>query len=183
MIKQFIRQGITKFYSTGLFHFGKNCHISYPAYFHGKNKIKLGDNIVIGRHSRIETYSPENNESNNPKIIIEDNVNINWYSHLGAINKIHIKQNVLIGSYVLITDHSHGTTSQLHQNPLSRGLVSPGPVIIEEDCWIGEKVSILPNVTIGHNSIIGANYVVTHDIPPYSVAVGCPAKVIKQLYE
>lgn len=54
------------------------------------------------------------------------------------------------------------------------------PIVIEEDCWIGINVSVMGGVTIGKGSIVGANSVVTKDIPPYSVAVGSPAKVIKQ---
>ena len=52
---------------------------------------------------------------------------------------------------------------------------------IEDDCWIGGNVIILPGVTIGRGSTIGAGAVVTKDIPPYSVALGAPAKVVKKL--
>ena len=52
-------------------------------------------------------------------------------------------------------------------------------MIIGKNVWVGEKVTVLPGVHIGEGSIIGANSVVTHDIPPYSIAVGIPAKVIK----
>ena len=62
-----------------------------------------------------------------------------------------------------------------------RRLHSKGPIIIEDNVWIGENACILENVRIGKCSIIGANAVVTHDIPPYSVAVGVPAKVIKTI--
>jgi acetyltransferase-like isoleucine patch superfamily enzyme len=55
-----------------------------------------------------------------------------------------------------------------------------GPVRIERDSWIGANVFILPNVTIGRHSVVGANSVVNQDLPPYSVAVGAPARVIKQ---
>ncbi|EKG17142.1 hypothetical protein MPH_05596 [Macrophomina phaseolina MS6] len=55
------------------------------------------------------------------------------------------------------------------------------PVRIEDDCWIGGQVIILPGVTIGKGSTVGAGAVVTKDIPPYSVAIGSPAKVIKKL--
>ena len=53
--------------------------------------------------------------------------------------------------------------------------------MIEDNVWIGDKVTILANVKIGHNSIIGANSVVTKDIPPYTVVGGIPAKVIQKL--
>jgi lipopolysaccharide O-acetyltransferase len=55
--------------------------------------------------------------------------------------------------------------------------------IIEDNVWLGEFVSILPGVTIGKGNIIGANSVVTQDIPPYSIAVGTPARVAKRFDE
>ena len=64
---------------------------------------------------------------------------------------------------------------------MKRPLHSKGPIIIEDNVWVGENVCILENVRIGKCSIIGANAVVTHDIPPYSIAVGVPAKVIKKI--
>ncbi|MCK7499235.1 MAG: hypothetical protein MZW92_58750 [Comamonadaceae bacterium] len=65
--------------------------------------------------------------------------------------------------------------------PNLRPVVSKGPVIIEDEVWLGQGVVVLPNVRIGRSSIIGANAVVTHDIPPYSVAAGAPAKVIRTI--
>lgn len=52
--------------------------------------------------------------------------------------------------------------------------------MIDDNVWLGELVCIMPGVTVGKGSIVGAHSVVTHDIPPYSIAVGSPAKVIKQ---
>jgi acetyltransferase-like isoleucine patch superfamily enzyme len=51
--------------------------------------------------------------------------------------------------------------------------------VIEDDCWLGDGVKVLDGVTIGRGSVIGAGAVVTKDIPPFSVAVGVPARVIK----
>lgn len=88
-----------------------------------------------------------------------------------------------MASFVYISDHSHGeiTRAELDLPPLGRLLYSKGPIIIGNNVWIGEKVCILPNVRIGDGAVIGANSVVTKDIPPHSVAAGSPAKVIKQL--
>ena len=60
-----------------------------------------------------------------------------------------------------------------------RAMYSKGPIVIEDNVWIGEMVCILPNVKIGKGSIIGANAVVTKDIPAHALAGGNPAKVIK----
>lgn len=60
-----------------------------------------------------------------------------------------------------------------------QGYIPLSPVIIGNDVWIGGRVTIMPGVTIGDGCVIGAGAVVTHDIPPYSVAAGVPARVIK----
>ncbi len=66
-------------------------------------------------------------------------------------------------------------------NPIHRPLVVKGPIVIEDNVWIGERVCILSGVNIGKGAIIAANSVVTHDVPEYCVAAGSPAKVIKQI--
>ena len=103
--------------------------------------------------------------------------------HIGACNKIIIEDGVLIASRVFITDHYHGMTDYetLKIPPSERILYSKGNVIIEKEAWIGEGVAIMPGVRIGRNAVIGANSVVTHDIPAYAVAAGNPAKVISVL--
>jgi acetyltransferase-like isoleucine patch superfamily enzyme len=63
--------------------------------------------------------------------------------------------------------------------PISEQGFRGGPIEIGEDCWIGRGVIVTGNVKVGRGSVIGANAVVTRDIPEYSVAVGVPAKVIK----
>jgi len=110
---------------------------------------------------------------------------INDYVHIGAINSVTIGNNVLIASKVFISDHNHGFygIDGKHDHPdtipKDREL-SCAPVVIGDNVWIGEFVSVLPGVTIGDGSIIGSMSVVTKNIPPYSIAIGSPAKVIKQ---
>lgn len=64
--------------------------------------------------------------------------------------------------------------------PILRPLTSKGKVTIGRNVWIGDKATILPGITIGDGAIIGANAVVTHDVPPLSVAVGNPARIIEK---
>lgn len=158
--------------------------IVFPIHVSGGEFIKIGKSFRCKRRTRIEAIKASKYNSNNKFIIeIGNNVFINWDCHIGAINKIIIKENVLIGSKVLITDHSHGslTLEEINDIPINRDLYSKGPVLIEKNVWIGEGAAILPNVTIGENSIIGANSVVTHDIPANCVAAGNPARVIRYL--
>jgi lipopolysaccharide O-acetyltransferase len=91
---------------------------------------------------------------------------------------------VLIASCVFISDHNHGRYDELDMAsspavpPADRPLSSK-PVRIGNNVWLGEYVCILPGVTIGDGSIIGASSVVTHDIPANSIAAGNPARVIR----
>ena len=63
---------------------------------------------------------------------------------------------------------------------MSQKLISKGPIIIEDDCWLGFESEILSGVHIGKHSIVAARAVVTHDVPPYCMVAGNPAKIIKK---
>ncbi len=92
---------------------------------------------------------------------------------------IHIGAGVLMASDICITSENHGIDPENRVGYGGQPLVT-SPVIIDNGCWIGEKVMILPGVHIGKKTIIGAGSVVTKDIPGYCIAVGNPAKVIKK---
>jgi lipopolysaccharide O-acetyltransferase len=96
-----------------------------------------------------------------------------------------IGDRVLIGSKVLITDHNHGSYGARGEHsdpciPPSLRRLSSAPVVIEEDVWIGEFVSVLPGVRIGKGSIIGTLSTVSRSIPAYCVAAGSPARILKR---
>lgn len=156
--------------------------IEFPSYISGHKYIEY-KKMSSKPGLRIECINQYMGENFNPLLIIGENVSFNFRCHIGVINKIIIGDNVLVGSNVLITDHSHGTggREEIEIAPVYRKLYSKGPVIIEHDVWIGEGACILPNVKIGHNSIIGANTVVTHDVPPYCVFAGNSGTVIKEI--
>lgn len=139
--------------------------------------------MKIRKRVQMETFEKHNGFDFSPQIIVGNNVSINFDVHIAAINEIIIEDNVLIASKVFITDHFHGNNLRESNAlpPSERKLYSKGPVHIEKNVWIGEGACIMPNVTVGMNSIIGANSVVTRDIPPNCVVGGCPAKVLKRL--
>lgn len=144
------------------------------------NNISIGENTSIMSHCIIETCPTARYT---PYLEIGDRVSLGEYSHVTCANKVVIGNGVLTGRFVLITDNSHGNNTKEVADiaPLAREVHSNGPVYIGENVWIGDKVTILPNVTIGKGCIIAANAVVTKDIPEYSVAAGIPAKVIKTI--
>jgi len=126
------------------------------------------------------------------KIIIGNHVIIGLSTVLRSANKIFIGNNVLISSGVYILDHnSHPLDSKLRQKDINNIYnespqkfnyknIKNKPIIISDNVWIGRNALILKGVTIGKNSIIGANTTVTKSIPKNSIAVGNPA-IIKKL--
>jgi acetyltransferase-like isoleucine patch superfamily enzyme len=162
---------------------GKNLTIVYPVILSDARCISIGNNVTIGSNARIRAVTIYENNTFSPSIIIGNNVIINRNFQISAISQIEIKDHVFMAENVYISDTTHGNPDyeDIEIPPAIRDLFSKGPVLIEENVWIGKNACILANVTIGRNSIIGANSVVTHDIPPYCIAAGSPARVIKKL--
>jgi acetyltransferase-like isoleucine patch superfamily enzyme len=176
---------ITPYYNSILFiklkKCGKNITIKhYDLNIIGHKYIEFGSNILIGKSLRLEAIKLLTNE-NTPQIVIGNNVQINDYCHFGSCKLIEIKDGCLIASRVFITDHFHGKSdiNSFELMPLNRDIYIKGSVIINENCWIGEGVSIMPNITLGKNCIVGSNSVVTKSFPPNSIIAGNPAKIIR----
>ncbi|KAA2221202.1 DapH/DapD/GlmU-related protein [Chryseobacterium sediminis] len=163
--------------------FGPNSALPEEHLIKNPKYISIGKNFSSLFHLRLEAWDYFQGENFTPEIVIGDDVICNSDVHIGAINKIIIGNNVLMASRIYISDHSHGNISidDLKDVPGMRPLYSKGPVIIEDNVWIGEGVCILPGITIGENCIIGANSVVNKSFPKNSVIAGIPARLIKTL--
>lgn len=155
--------------------------IRLPFDIRNKRFMILGDGFTTGIGCRLEAYPINNNKV----LHIGKNVQINDYVHISAMEKVTIGDNVLIASKVFISDLNHGSygSDNIHDSPDTppneRKLYCK-PIIIEDNVWLGEFVSVLQGVTIGRGTIVGANSVVSKNLPPYTIAVGAPAKVIKK---
>ncbi len=162
---------------------GKNCRFGFFRILVGAKYVSFGDSMSVGRGCTIEVYDTYMEEQFHPSLIWGNNCRLGDDSHLSCINGIIVGNGVRCGRKVFITDNAHGTSdrSVLDTQPNLRPLYSKGKVIIEDNVWIGEMSCIMPGVRIGYGSIIGASSVVTHDVPPYSVVAGNPARVIKSL--
>jgi acetyltransferase-like isoleucine patch superfamily enzyme len=160
----------------------KRVKMIFPCNVRGLRYISIGNNFVSGSGLWLEALGTYFSQSFSPKITISDHVNLSNNVHIACINSIYIGKGVLIGSNVFIGDHQHGNLLDFEGSvlPKFRSLHSRGPIVIGENTWIGDGVHIFDNVTIGEQSIIGSQSVVTSHIPAYSIAVGIPAKVIKQ---
>ena len=91
---------------------------------------------------------------------------------------VHIGRDVMMGPDCVIYTRNH-RTDRLDIPMREQGFEPLQPVDIQDDVWIGGRVTILPGVTIGTGAVIGAGAVVSRDVPPYAVAVGVPAKVVR----
>ncbi len=155
--------------------------IRFPIDIRGKKYISIAKGFTTGVGCRIEAY-PKNEEIT---LFFGENFQMNDYVHITAMEKVQIGNNVLLASKIYISDCSHGSysgdenDSHPDTNPNDRPLFSK-PVVIEDNVWLGEFVSVLPGVTIGKGTIVGANSVVSKSLPPYVIAVGTPAKPIKK---
>lgn len=154
--------------------------IRLPLDIRNRKNIDLGENLTTGVGCRLEAYPVEN------KVVLKfgKNVQINDYVHVSAMKNITIGNNVLMASKIFISDLNHGSYSgEEHDSPDTppneRKLYAK-PVIIEDNVWLGEFVSVLSGVTIGKGTIVGANSVVSKSLPPYVIAVGTPAKPVKK---
>jgi acetyltransferase-like isoleucine patch superfamily enzyme len=119
-------------------------------------EVDNGSTIAIGEHTHIQAYC-------------------NLYAYAG---------NIRIGQYVMIApkcalfpyQHVMDDPTQVMEQ---QGFVSKGDIVIEDDVWLGTGAKVMDGVRIGRGAVIGAGAVVTRDIPPYAIAAGVPAKVIR----
>lgn len=184
MYKKYSFSGILKLIMSIIYtkFFFKNIRLlRLPIDIRNKKNINFGLNLTTGVGCRIEAY-PANNEI---VLFFGENVQINDYVHITAREKVIIGNNVLMASKIYISDCSHGSYSGDENDsnpntvPAERPLFSEA-VVIKDDVWLGEFVSVLPGVTIGKGTIVGANSVVTKNLPDYVIAVGSPATPIKK---
>lgn len=167
---------------TRLFYRGSRL-IRFPFDIRNRKHISLGKHFTSGRNCRLEVCN-EHCDKGRICLKLGEEVQINDNVHIAAGQLVEIGNRVLIASRVFISDINHGNFREGEMFDLS---VSPekqtlffDPVRIEDNVWIGESVCILPGVTIGKHSVVGALSCVTKSIPPYSIAVGNPARVVKQ---
>lgn len=178
-----MKKGISRYFKNAknklIFgHYGRNVYIHPGGRIVRPRFISVGDNVRIGKNTDIYVH-PKGQDSKEFVLNIGNNVHIGNYNIIGARNSVVLEENVLLGPRVIIVDHSHHYEN-VDVPVKSQAVTEGGRVRIERDCWIGANVFVFPNVTIGRHAIIGANSVVNSDIPPYSVAVGTPARVIKR---
>src|ERR1035437_4101379 len=142
---------------------GNESMIEYPARIVGGKYIRIGASFWAGPGLTLEAHDRHRDARYEPRVVIGDRVRVGNQCHIACVNRVEIGDDVLMGHRVFVTDHFHGriTREELAVPPNSRLVSSKGPVIIERNVWIGEGAGVLPGVTVGEGSVIGANAVVT----------------------
>jgi lipopolysaccharide O-acetyltransferase len=162
----------------------RNLMLGSRSYLRGLTHIEIGDNFHAGNDLWLEAVTRYGNRTFSPKIKLGDSIYISHWTHIAATNLVVIGDNVLIGSKVLITDHNHGHYGGPHSAPemppVLRPLNDNEQVIIGSNVWLGDGVVVLPGSSIGDGSVIGANSVVKGSIPPFTIAAGCPIRILKR---
>ena len=162
-----------------------------PGFRIGRNPRLLGlKHMQVGRDFRagddlwLEAVAEFNGQTFDPELTIGDGVNVSDRVHIACIGHVSIGSGTLIGSRVIVSDHTHGIYQGDMQSspevpPNKRPLWSAGPVKIGRNVWLGDGVAVLAGATIGDGAIIGANSVVTGAIPPSTIALGAPARPVR----
>jgi len=144
--------------------------------------IHPSGDLFIGENSRLLCwsvyYSAQPPQQLYPDLRIGKNFHATRNLTIQCAGNITIGDDVLVASDVFIINYNHGL-SPLTASYLENKL-DVSEVVIGNGVWLGNNVVVLPGVHIGEKAIIGAGSVVTKDVPPYSIAVGNPAKVIKK---
>lgn len=172
----------------------KNLRIQLPRRISGSERIFIGDYVSLGPGAFLvaQTHYPtpgmrhpekeQTIQTFDPKITIGHRVTSTGNLTLAAMCEITIEDDVMFASNINITDGLHGYETANEPYKYQK-LFRIAPIVVKHGCWIGQNVVVMPGVTIGELSIIGANSVVTKNIPAKSIAVGAPAKVIKKWEE
>lgn len=151
----------------------------------GLSHMQLGARFTAGDDLWLEAVTVFAGQRFSPQLSIGAGCNLSDRVHIACLEHVSIGANFLSGSGVLISDHAHGAYRGPQQSspetaPVQRALYSAGPVNIGDNVWLGDAVMVLAGASIGDGCVIGAGSVVTGEIPPRSMAVGTPARVVRR---
>lgn len=145
---------------------GESCWISTGT---GEGDIQIGENSFIAHRSTLAAQGGS--------IHIKKHVHISRGTYVNGIGNVIIGNDCMIGPNVVIISgtHNHDDVSI----PIRKQGSLRNQIVIEDNVWLAANVNVMPGITIGEGSVIGAGSVVTKNIPPFSIAVGVPARIIK----
>jgi acetyltransferase-like isoleucine patch superfamily enzyme len=164
------------YYKRILKKYSFNAAIISPLGIDGSKNISIGKGVTIAYKTWLAAL-PLTGEKK-CELIIKDGAVIGHFNHIYATKSIIIEENALTADRVYISDNLHDYTDP--KVPIRKQkIIQKNPVVIGAGSWLGEHVCVI-GASVGRNSVVGANSVVTKSIPDYCVAVGIPARIIKR---
>jgi acetyltransferase-like isoleucine patch superfamily enzyme len=152
-------------------HFPRGVYIEHAFTAEGVDRIELEPGVVVQRRC-VFTVAP------NARLRLGAGTRIGSDAVISVAREVTFGRNVLVAARCYVSDHGHHFTAAavpiMHQ-----GMDTPRPVTIHDGAWLGINVCILPGVTVGRNSVVGANSVVTESVPDGAVVAGIPARVVR----
>ncbi len=164
------------YYKTKFKQFGYGSSLRNPLNINSPQNIRIGKSTAIGYKAWLAAV-PHTGQPT-CQLIIGNNCSLGNFNHIYATHKIVLEDYVLTADKVYISDNLHGY-EDVNTPVLLQPIVQKNTVLIGRGTWIGENVCII-GCSIGKQCVIGANAVVTKNIPDYCVAAGSPAKIIKR---
>lgn len=143
-------------------------HVSIRC-FYRRNTIKLSYNVSVHEYAILKSKGGD--------ISVGKNTFISSFVNISAQGDVSIGENVMLANGCRLESGTHGFHDL--DLPMKEQRAHSHGIVIGDDCWLGAGVTVVENVRIGEGSVIGAGSVVTKDIPPFSIAAGVPARVIR----
>lgn len=156
-------------------YYGRGSKLYKPMCVEMAENISIGDDVSIGEGTWLAANPHTGKKS---ELVIGRGTSIGHYNHIYATQSIRIGEYVLTADKVYISDNLH-EYGDIHTPIIRQPIKQCKQVVIGDGAWIGENVCII-GACVGKQSVVGANSVVTHDIPDYCVATGAPARIIKR---
>ncbi|NQY23181.1 MAG: acyltransferase [Campylobacteraceae bacterium] len=164
---------------------GKNTYVGFGTKIDCPECIEIGDNVYINNNvwlslSRFIYVNGKVIKNITPSLIIKEGTYIGRFSLISCIDEVFIGKDVMISDRCYVGDIIHNFKNK-NLPIIKQDISSGGKIIIGDGSWLGVGSTILPNVKIGKHCIIGANSVVTKNVPDYHIVAGNPAIIIKKI--
>lgn len=162
--------------SAALIRFGKGVTLERGVIIDALSRdgVEFGDNVMIGPYSVVRASMLSNLGAG---VRMGRNSSVDAYSYIGAAGPIAIGENVIMGQHISFHAENHNY-DQVDIPITCQGTRRKG-IVIEDDCWVGANTTFLDGARVGRGCVIAAGSLVRGEIPPYSIAVGAPARILR----
>ncbi len=175
IVRRAWRRSFSVLAAGGFAEFGRGSVLEPPVRLENQGRISIGRDVFVGPGSCLQTLDARGEVA----LEIGDGTSIAGTCVISAAAHVRLGRSVLLARNVYIADHAHAF-EDLSRPVLDQGVNDIRPVEIGDGAWLGQNVVVCPGVRIGRGAVIGANSVVRDDVPDHAVAVGAPARVVRQ---